>query len=270
MYRPPASSSKRVLVAGGGPGGMTAAIIAAERGHRVTLCEVSGRLGGQLLFEEHIPFKQSLYDYIRVSALRMERLGVEVHLDTPATPELAAKLMPDVIIAAVGADYIVPDITGIHSETVRFLPSLGDLEKNFGKRVVVLGGGQVGCETAIHLSKTGRNVTIIEMKDEYAPDAALFHRLAIRLQIAAEGVRVELNMKAVAIREKALICGDAAGNERIFEADTFFCAVGMRSRAEAVEALRFCAPQFFTVGDCVRPGQVTQTISDGHYAALDI
>ena len=267
---PPTPAPKNVLVAGGGPGGSRAAIVAAERGHKVTLCEASDRLGGQLVHEEHIPFKSNLYDHIRVSALRLERLGVDVRLNTPVTPELAAELKPDVIIAAIGADYIVPDIPGINNGNVRFLPALCDPEKNFGERVVVLGGGQVGCETAIHLSKLGRKVTIVEMQDSYAPDAVHFHKQAIRIQLAVEGIQVELNTKAVAITDNSVVCINASGDEVKFEADTIFCAVGMRSRSDTVEALRFCAPQFFTIGDCVRPGQLTQAISGGHYAALDI
>ena len=266
---PPVTAPKRVLVAGGGPGGMTAAAVAAERGHKVTLCEASSRLGGQLIHEEHISFKQELYDYIRVTALRMERLGVETRLNTPVTAEIAAALNPEVLIAAVGADYIVPDIPGINGKNVRFLPALNDLKNSFGARVVVLGGGMVGCETAIELNRMGRKVTIIEMQDDYASDASFFHKQAIRLQFGSD-IIVELNTRAVAVKDDALLCVDGAGRERVFKADTIFCAAGVYSRIEAVEALRFCAPRFFSIGDCVRPGQIIQAISGGHYAALDI
>ena len=265
----PAASSKRVLVAGGGPGGMSAAIASAERGHKVTLCEASDRLGGQLIYEEHVSFKRELYDYIRVSALRMERLGVDVRLGAPVTRELAESLKPDAIIAAVGADYAVPDIPGIKSERVVFLPALCDMDNNFGKRVIVLGGGLVGCETAIALSKMGRDVTIVEMRDDFAPDAPYFHKQAIRLQLGP-GINVMVNTRAVAVSDNALICISGDGRERTLEADTIFCAAGMHPRLDAVEQLRFCAPQFFSVGDCVRPGQIIHAISGGHYAALDI
>ena len=260
---------KSVLVAGGGPGGMTAAITAAERGHSVTLCEASDSLGGQLKYEKFIPFKRNLYEYSQTLARRALRLNVDVRLNTAVTPELAAELRPDAIVAAVGADYIVPDIPGIDGEIVRSLPALDDFDNNFGKRVVIFGGGLVGCETAIHLRNTGRQVTIVEMRGDYAADAPYFHKQAIRLQLGS-GIEVELNMRAVAVRDGALVCVDGAGEERVFEADTVFCATGMRSRLDVVESLRYCAPAFFSVGDCVRPGHVTQAVSGGCYAAMDI
>ena len=266
---PHPSPPRHVLVAGGGPAGMNAAVTAAERGHKVTLCEASDGLGGQLKFEEHISFKRDLFDYTRVLANRLERLGVDVRLNTAVTPEFAGDLCPDVIIAAVGAEYITPDIPGIHGENVKHLPALSNLEKNFGKRVVIIGGGLVGCETAIQLRNMGRQVTIVEMRDDYAADAPYFHRHAIFLQFGAD-VRVELGTRAVAVRGGALVCEDAFGMEAVFEADTFFCATGMRPRLDVVEALRFSAPQFFSIGDCVRPGKVTQAVSGGCYAAMDI
>ena len=264
-----AAPPKHVLVAGGGPGGMTAAITAAERGHRVTLCEESDSLGGQLKYEKHIPFKRNLYDYINVLSRRMERLGVEVLLCTAVTPESALKYGPDAIIAAVGADYFVPDIPGIDNEIVRGLTALNNLEKNFGKRVIIIGGGLVGCETAIHLRDLGRQVTIVEMRDDYASDAPYFHKQAIRLQFGSE-ISVETGLRAVAVSEGMLICKGASGQERVFEADTIFCATGMTPRLNVVEALRFCAPRFFSAGDCVRPGHIVQAVSGGCYAAMDV
>ena len=262
-------ASKNVLVAGGGPGGMYAAVTAAERGHRVTLFEASGRLGGQLNNEEHIPFKKDLFDFVGVLERRIARAGVEVKLNARLTPELAESLKPDAIIAAVGAEYILPAIQGIEGKNVRFLPALREKSDVFGKSVLVLGGGLVGCETAIHLFNQGKEVTIIEMLDDYATDAPYFHKEAIRTQLEL-GIPIKLNTRAVRVTNEGLVCTDKDGEEVLFKADTVFCAVGMNPRLDEVEALRFCAPQFFTVGDCIRPGQVTQAVSDGYYAAIDL
>ena len=267
--RQPPDAPLRVLVAGGGPGGMYAAVTAAERGHRVTLFEASGRLGGQLNCEEHIPFKKDLYEFTGVLRRRIKRAGVEVKLDTRLTPELAGSLNPDAIIAAIGAGYIVPSIPGIDGENVLFPPALNEPGDVFGKRVVIIGGGLVGCETAIHLNSQGKDVTVVEMSGDFAPDAPFFHKAAIRVQMR-QGVKVKLNTRAIGVTAEGLVCIDDSGKELFFPADTIFCAAGMRSRLDETEALRFCAPRFFTVGDCNHPAQLIQAVSDGYHAALDL
>lgn len=100
---PPATTPKKVVVVGGGPGGMEAAIVAAQRGHSVTLYEKSGRLGGQLCSEQYIPFKQDMYNFVKVLEGRLQKAGVDVRLNTALTPEQAEALGADVVIVAVGA-----------------------------------------------------------------------------------------------------------------------------------------------------------------------
>ena len=265
----PPEAALDVLVAGGGPGGMITAVTAAERGHRVRLFEASDRLGGQLAFEERVPFKRDLFDYIGVLERRMARAGVDVNLNSRLTPEIAESLKPDAIIAAVGADSILPPIPGIDGKNVRFLPDLREDGGVFGGRVVILGGGLVGCETAIHLFRMGKQVTIVEMRDDFAADAPGFHKDAIRLELK-KGIALKLNTRVVRITGEGVFCEDIEGKEVFFDADTVFCAAGLDPRLNEVEALRFCALRFYTIGDCVRPGQVTRAVSDGYYAALDL
>jgi len=269
MHALPLSEPKRILVAGGGPAGMQAAIAAAGRGHSVILCEASDALGGQLKCEKYVPFKRELYDYVRILRNRMERAGVEVRLNSKVTPELVRSLNPDVLIAALGAEYIVPEIPGIKGENVRFLPALQQENPGFGKRVVVLGGGLVGCETAIHLRDMGHKVTIVEMCEDFAKDAPVFHKRAIGIQFR-EGITLELNTRVVEITKEGVRCAGPGGKEEFFPADTVFCAAGLRAREAEREELRNTVPFFFAVGDCVSPGQVTQAVSGGYYAALDI
>ena len=267
----PPASSKKVLVAGGGIGGMEAALIAAGRGHKVVLCEKSDRLGGALRCEEQVSFKQKLDRYLNQQArLVMEHPSIEVRLNTPATPALAEKLEPDAIVAALGARPVVPTFLKgydqpfvVGAEEVYY-----DLNKA-GQNVVVLGGGLVGCELAIHLSLNGRSVTILEMQPEPNFGGNDLHGQAVMEQLRIRGIQLHTNTAAREIGDhKVIAC--SGGEEKVFAADTVIYAVGQAPLRDEVEALRFCAPEFYVVGDCNRPANIQQATTQAYYAARDI
>lgn len=265
----PSTTPKKVLVVGGGPAGLEAACTAAERGHQVILCEASGETGGLLKCEVHVPFKKELYDFVRQLERRARRSGVEIRTNTFVTFEYADSLKPDVVVCAVGADYMVPPIPGIDSMKMRFLPDLEKEDPAFGERVVILGGGLVGCETAIHLNRQGVEVTVLELHAEIATDAPLVHRLGI-LQELGKGVRVMTSTTAARITDEGVVAAGADGTTALLPCDTVFCAAGLRARVQFRESLRFVAPRFITVGSCVQPSTVFQAVSQAYYSALDI
>ena len=175
----PPTTPKKLLVAGGGPGGMQAALTAAQRGHRVTLCEAAPALGGNLRCEAHVPFKAAFPKYIETMRRRLELAGVEVRLNTPVTPELVRHEAPDALFVAVGAQAVTPPIPGIEGANVVYGTELETREGETGRRVAVIGGGLVGCESGLYLALTGRDVTIIEQRDSVAADANPRHRPAL-------------------------------------------------------------------------------------------
>lgn len=265
----PAAVKKKVVVVGGGVGGMKAAITAAERGHHVTLLEKTDALGGILKCEQAVSFKYEMYQLGLTFARQLEKLGVDVRLNTEATPELLEELAPEALVLAVGISPIIPPLPGIHGENVVVVNDYYRSRERVSGSVVVLGGGLAGCECAVHLGMEGKKVHIVEMRDALAVDCNIRHR-PILLKNVEEYTTVHLDHAGLRVTEDGLICRDPEGREVLIPGKTVICAVGQRSNRDAVMRLRDCAPWVREIGDCVRVSNITSAVYQGYHAALDI
>ena len=265
----PAARKKKVVVAGGGVGGMKAAITAAQRGHQVILLEKTDELGGILKSEQALPFKYEMYQLGLTFARQMEKEGVEVRLNTPATPELLEQLAPDALILAVGSSPIVPPLPGIDGDNVVVVNNYYLEKEKVADTVVVLGGGLAGCECAVHLGMEGKQVHLVEMRDSLAVDCNIRHR-PILMQQVDKYTTVHTGLQGLRVTEDGLVCKDGEGKEVLIPGKTVICAVGQRSNRDTVEALRSCAPFVREIGDCARVSNITNAVYQGYHAALDI
>jgi 2,4-dienoyl-CoA reductase-like NADH-dependent reductase (Old Yellow Enzyme family)/thioredoxin reductase len=259
---------KKVMVVGGGPGGMQAAITAADRGHEVILCEKRNRLGGTLAYAEREYFKDDTKKLTEVLIRRVQERPIRLMMDTEVTPEVVGEVSPDVLIAAVGAEPIIPDMLGVKNSNVVIAASMYD-EDAVGERVVVIGGGLVGCEEGLHLAHLGKEVTILEMLEKAASDAPYLHWLGLMRELE-KSVRLETRVKCTRVTEGGVSAVNMEGEERFYEADTILLAVGLKPRTETVESLRSCAPDFIVIGDCLQPATAMEAIHMGYFSAMDI
>ncbi len=267
-FASPPTSPKRLLVAGGGPGGMQAALTAARRGHRVTLCERSEALGGNLRCERRVPFKAAFPKYIETMTRQLALAGVEVRLGCEVTPDFVRAFQPDALFIAVGAEAARPPIPGLEGPNVVFGTELETREGEIGRRVAVIGGGLVGCESGLYLAQQGHEVTILEQRSAAAADANPRHRPALLAQLAAH-TAVRTGMTATEITAEGVCC-TADGEKHFFPADTVLCAAGLRPRRETVDALRGAAPIVEVIGDCFRPDILRGATWRAYHAALDL
>ena len=262
------AEKKKVLVAGGGIAGMRAALTAASYGHEVTLCEKTNRLGGVLRCEDGVSFKKHLTEFLDNQERALMKSTVDVRLNTAVTQELANDITPDVIIAALGSRPVVPDITGIEhavcAEDVYY-----DSEKA-GQRVVIIGGGLVGSELAVHLGRLGREVAIIEIMDALNDNGNRLHGRALGLELARCKVSVHLSTKVLSISQDGVLAENPDGKQTVFDADTVVYAVGQRPLDEEAEALRFLAPEFHRIGDCLVPNNIVEATRTGHFISRNI
>jgi NADPH-dependent 2,4-dienoyl-CoA reductase/sulfur reductase-like enzyme len=249
--------------------GMQAALTAAKRGHRVILCEKSGRLGGVLRCEEEVPFKKHLRDYLDRQELMISRAPIEVRLNTEATPELARRLEPDVIIAALGSEPLIPNIRGVDGKNVIGAVELYKNPERAGGRIAVLGGGLVGCELGIYMAGSGRDVAIIEMAPTLNDGGNILQGQSVAIEIERLGVRLALSTRALEINERGVAA--RKGEERVFiEADTVVLAAGLKPLRAQAAALNLCAPEFYQIGDCVGPANIYRATNAAYHVAMDI
>ena len=169
MVMVPATRRKKVMVIGGGLAGLEAARVAAARGHKVTLYEENADLGGQWLLASKPPHKQDHMLLLGYMVGQLDKLGVERKRGVKVTAAMVEETRPDVVLVATGAKPLVPPIPGVErEEVVTAWDVLGGRE--VGRRVLVVGGGLTGLETAEFLAEQGKEVVVVEMLKRVGAD----------------------------------------------------------------------------------------------------
>lgn len=269
----PVGRVKKVLVVGGGPAGLKAAATAAERGHDVTLCEKSDALGGFLKFTDYDDLKIDLYRLKEHLIYMCRKSGAKILLNTEVSADYVRENGFDAVILAAGSLAAKPPIPGLDDPRVQHATVAYTQLDKLGRHVAVLGGGLIGCETALFLAKAGHEVTIVEMLDEIAPEANWMHKEGM-MQAFAEtpNLHVRAGLRVTGIQDgKTVSAADKNGAAHQIEADSVIYALGLRSNMEAYESLIYAAPQVIPVGDCLRGVKAKKTreaMLEGYWAAI--
>ena len=264
----PAEKKARVLVIGGGPGGLMAALTAARRGHEVTLWEKEGVLGGQLRLAGQAPGRGAFLRYIEFMERTLRQAAVSTVLNRPATVEAVKAERPDRVILSTGARPFVPSF--VHGGVTAWDVLRGRVPE--GNRVVVLGGGAVGLETAHFLASKGKQVTVLEATGRFGGDMGAIHAFYLRRFLKELNVRME---RFVPVREATdrEILYSREGEEKILKGfDALVLALGTRpdrSLADELEAAG-AGIAVTVIGDARSPRKALEAIREGFDAGSGI
>jgi NADPH-dependent 2,4-dienoyl-CoA reductase/sulfur reductase-like enzyme len=266
----PDKVSKKVLVVGGGVSGCEAAIAAGMKGHKVTLLEKSDRLGGQWI-PASVPIgKGEFTGLIYWQRLQLKKYDVDVRLNQEVDIERIKEISPDVLIIATGSQPFVPGIPGKDQDFVVNAHQVLLGKVACGHKVVVIGGGLVGCETADMLAEQGADVTIIEMMPEIMRDGETSPTMYLKQRFDAYGVKVLTSTKLMEIGDKCVMAEHNGSNIRIENVDTVIVAVGVRTDTSLIDKLEGLDCKVIKVGDAngVKNGYLG--IREGFEAGLSI
>ncbi len=261
---------KKVAVIGGGPAGLEAALRANHAGHDVTLYEADGKLGGMLNVADAMPFKYYLKDYKEYLIGQFYKSNIKLHLNMKVTPEFIKAENYDVAIVAIGSRSAMPPIEGIDSNYVLTSVDLLQHPEKAGQNVVVIGGGQVGCEVALHLQMLGKNCTILEMGSAIARDELRTAKEEIIYRLDEAGVTVKTSVNVNKVADNKVFYTDNSCNEYDIAVDTVVVATGMKSlKNDAVEYYS-CAEEVRVIGDCDSVSNLRKALTDGYDAGYSI
>ena len=274
---PAAQEKKQVLVIGGGPAGMEAAFVAKKRGHELVLCEKSDSLGGLVKLAAVPIAKQELTKVIQYMERKLTREGVEIRLNCEVTEEMLKNEFAGYeVIAGTGADPIVVNAFTAFKHCVTADDILAG--KAFaGRKVVVIGGGSVGCETADYLAPLvndlfprNREIILLEMADGIMLQESGPGRSLLTQRMMKKGIQIHCKAKVEKVEAEKIYYTENGEEHCISDADTLVLAMGYRPDSKLEETLKKANVSYHLIGDAKKVGNIKDAITEGYQIAREI
>lgn len=268
---PDTKEKKNVVIVGGGIAGMQAAITASQRGHHVVLLEKEDRLGGQMWLASVPPKKDLIKDAVNWFIEECKRQNIEICLNTEANLETIKKYHPDHVILAMGSTPFIAPISGKENAQEVWDVLKDDKHVPEHQKIVIIGGGIVGVETAELLVEKKNEVTILEMKPEMAPDMFWMIRQETLEDLTAAGVEMINNANIEAINEDQSVEYTFNGEKKVIASDRVIIATGQRGvSTELVQQLEEENIAYDIIGDQKRARNFINATREGFFAALNL
>lgn len=266
----PASEPKKVLVAGAGPAGLVAAWLAARKGHQVILAEKSAEIGGQFRLAAVPPCKQDIATALKSYYNHCKKHGVDIRLNTEVTEDFLKEIDPDTVILATGGTPLHINLPGIDGENVIDAVDVLDGSAVPGARVMVIGGGMTGVETADYLGEHGRAVTIVEMRPDIALDEASGPRFFLIPRLREHGVNWEVSATVKEILPDGVVYEKNGEEHKLSGFDSIVLALGVRAYNPLEETVKAMGKQAIVIGDASQPGPANKATEAALEAVMNI
>jgi len=295
----PAETPKKIVVAGAGPAGCEFAVTAAQRGHKVILCDKEQQIGGQVSWSADATDKRDfhyLFDYYRAV---LPKHRVEVRTGTEVTSELVAGEKPDLVVVATGAAPFKPPIEAVEAPNVFQAWDVLKGKIQTGSNVVVVGGGSVGLETAVFLAAKGtispnqvyflmlhqaespevlrdlmlkgiKKVTVIEMARRIGQDIGPSTRWVLLKELQMRGVEIVTEATMKDITPEKVVYTDSKGNDVTIQADSVVLAMGSRPENSLSRKLEQAGVNVSVIGDAKKVGRIGSALDDGFALACEV
>jgi 2-enoate reductase len=251
---------------------MEVARIAKLKGHHVTLLEKSDRLGGDVLAASVPRFKVDLANLLDWYENELRRLEVDFRLNVEATPSSVKTLNPDILIIAVGAEYLIPEIKGIDDKKVIKATEVLLKTKEIGQRAVIIGAGLVGVETALHLQNNfpKKEIVLMEALPEPLLDVVRINKLSLMEILGGTDIKMITSTKIQTITPDGVEYLDHQSKPHTISAETVILAAGFVPRLEFEQLFNESAPKIYMAGNCKKPGKIIDAIDQAAIIALRI
>ncbi len=259
----PEGASRKILVVGAGPAGLACARLLALRGHQVVVVEEREQAGGALVYASKPPGRAELWEMVEYFLAELKRLGVEIRVNTPIDPALAAELAPTAVVVASGSNPRLPQLPGLFDSGLELSTVLDVLSGQVtpGEKVVVLGSDQAAMVTADFLA-SGRREVVVLGDDHFAPELSPNDRTSLRRRLSESGVRL---LKRAFIREfqpDTLVVDHSAGREKLAGFRDLVIADGFRSERSSVEMLGRLGVETHLLGDAKSPRTLLEATAE--------
>jgi 2,4-dienoyl-CoA reductase-like NADH-dependent reductase (Old Yellow Enzyme family)/thioredoxin reductase len=265
-----APKKKKVVVIGGGPAGMQAALLASQRGHEVILYEKEDALGGQMRISSVAPCKEEMEAALQHMKYMLGKTNTKVILNTAPTDKDILAHHPDAVVVAPGSRPALPNIPGVD------LPSVYDVRRVYeedidpGKNVVIVGGGDIGCETADLLAEKGMRVTIVEALEEVLHRMKEIPKQELLRRLKNRNVTILTGAKVTAIEAGKVIVDTANGGRKEVATDSVILSTGAVSVDSLAETLRGLVAEVYVVGDAKEPANLGAALRSATAVALEL